>query len=306
MDPATGTVKSCAAARCADCKSNYLTCVRCDSLDSWHPSTDLSACTCLHLWLNVPDQALLTPSCLISRAGGTALVGGSWNPTDKVLRLDFGFEPVFHPSLAVFLATAKVTDKTTGESLSLQELQAEVVDRSDKGFGLRLNTRRTVLSAELVIDRSAGVVVFKKGTELGLADYPVRVAGIYSVPQTDLLAAGTAIAEAVSNSRTLVTVLMVKSSPTASIILDYMFSELFLLKQYEGEFLVYPEIILRTTAQSSLLPFEVPNIFETEDDGSCIPSSVSLQQSELSCIALNNFGGPHSLHFDPGRGCPGQ
>src|SRR3990167_8817075 len=265
MDNSTLTYKPCRLTTCSDCRYDYSTCT--------------TGATPVPVGVNYDN---LTKDGSLGQAG-------SFVPEGSNLQITFSFEPEYLPDFDTVVSQLKLTDLVTGTVYTFKQLNGKAT-RNTRGFSVSVSVDQNILSAVATIEKSSTFSIVNRRSASAFDRYPIELGGIYIIADSAAMQPATATIEGASNSRAVISLLLIAANPMASVFLDYLFSELFILKQYEGEFLAYPEIVLRTTAQSALLPFEVPNIYEAEEDPECTPESTSLQQNEISCMTMNNFG----------------
>src|SRR3990167_7751094 len=263
MDNSTRTYKPCLLTTCSECRYDY------------------NSCTSGTVPV-VVNYDNLTKDASLSQAG-------SFVPEGSTLQITFSFEPDYLPDFDTVVSQIKITDLVSGTVYTYKQLNGKA-SRNTRGFSVSVFSDQNILSAVATIEKSSTFSIVNKRSGAAFDSYPIQLGGVYIIAENAATQAATAAIEGASNSRAVISLMLIAANPMASVFLDYLFSELFILKQYEGEFLAYPEIVLRTTAQSALLPFEVPNIYEAEEDPECTPESTSLQQNEITCMTMNNFG----------------
>jgi hypothetical protein len=252
---------------CVVCSANYLICNNCSKEDGW-------------MVLN-GDCVLNTESSFITY--------GFWDPGSKIVRTSFNFVPEYYPTFDAVFKELYIVDVKTGSFYNASQLNGTVT-KTLYGFTIKFKSNETILSGLLTIPRSNNYRILDRDSRLVFDNYPIQVEGVYLVPPTTSSKSAVSTMNTASQSRSLLTLAIFSFNPMVAVALDYMFSELFVLKLYEGPFLAYPELILKTSTESTILPIQLPNYFQSNiDENACVPSD-TFQMNNMNCVFLDNYG----------------
>src|SRR3990167_9102751 len=262
-----GTIEKCTSVVCIDCSLNYVECIECD-LDLGYVIVN-GVCT-----LNYDP---------------TLFVRSAWDSGKKSATALFNFYPEYIPSFELVLEGITVLDTANGAIYTYKELNGEVT-QTPLGFIMKFTTEIDILSGTIRIPMSDKFRILDKNARNVFSAYPIELPGVYLVKPTQTTESATESLDRAASTKSLITMAMVSFNPMVAVSLDFLFNELFVLRLYEGPFIAYPDLIMKSTSNASVLPIQVANWFESDIDENACVASEQFDVMGNGCLFLDNWG----------------
>ena len=262
-----GTIEKCQSLGCLNCSLNAAECVECDA--------DLG-----YVILNGICNLNYDPALFVRSA---------WDSDKKTATASFSFYPDYIPSFEAILNETTIVDTANGAIYTYKELNGEVT-QTPLGFVMKFTTTIDILSGVITIPMSDKYRILDKNARNVFSAYPIQLSGVYLVKPTQTTKSATETMDRAASTKSLITMALVSFNPMVAISLDFLFNELFVLRLYEGPFIAYPDLILKSTSNASALPIQVDNWFESDIDENACVASEQFDVMGNNCLFLDNWG----------------